>query len=190
MSKHPSKSERTRILIIERTAEIFNRKGYAGTSMTDLINATGLSKGGLYGNFENKEEIALAAFDYNCSRISKSTKELIDKAGTIHEKLMVYATVYRNIIKDSANRGGCPIMNTAVEADDTNLLLKDRAVKALLRQGIEEGEFKADVNIRRNALSIIALIEGGVMISRTTADPSAIDGILITIESIIKAMEH
>jgi TetR/AcrR family transcriptional repressor of nem operon len=200
MINQTTKSERTRSFIIEKSAEIFNKKGYAGTSMSDLVDATGLSKGGLYGNFENKEEIALAAFDYNCSRITESTKLLIDKAATVHEKLMVYAMVYKNISRDKMNRGGCPIMNTAVEADDSNFLLRDRAVKALhrwekniknlIRQGIDEGEFRSDVNIRCSALSIIALIEGGVMISRTTGDRTAIDSISITVDSIITAMKN
>ncbi|MCP2807331.1 TetR family transcriptional regulator, partial [Salmonella enterica subsp. enterica serovar Typhimurium] len=60
-----SKAERTRQYIIDKAAPIFNKKGYAGTSLNDLIEATGLTKGAIYGNFENKDEIALEAFDYN-----------------------------------------------------------------------------------------------------------------------------
>jgi len=64
-----SKAERTKQFIIERTAPIFNSKGYAGTSMNDIMNATGLTKGSIYGNFENKDEVALAAFDQNYNTI-------------------------------------------------------------------------------------------------------------------------
>ncbi|RZL99390.1 MAG: TetR/AcrR family transcriptional regulator, partial [Pedobacter sp.] len=69
-----SKAERTRQLIIEQTAPIFNTKGYAGTSMNDLTAATGLTKGAIYGNFENKDEVAVAAFDYNFSKITEHLK--------------------------------------------------------------------------------------------------------------------
>jgi AcrR family transcriptional regulator len=194
-----SKSERTRAFIIESTAEIFNKKGYAGTSLSDLTAATGLTKGAIYCNFENKEEVALAVFDYNCARISQVTREQVDQAKTYHDKLMVYARVYRNVIGKMSKWGGCPILNTAVEADDTNNLLKDRAAKAvrawetrlvkLIEQGIITGEFKSGVNAKQTALSIVALIEGGLMISKVTDDRSSMDSVLNTVESLISAMK-
>jgi TetR/AcrR family transcriptional repressor of nem operon len=199
MNKLTSKTERTKAFIIESTAEIFNKKGYAGTSLSDLTAATGLTKGSIYGNFENKEEVALAVFDYNYSRVSKRVLDLMDKAETFHDKLMVYAKVYKNISRAPLNHSGCPIINTAIEADDTNGLLKDRAAKALLKweknltrlieQGINADEFKADINIRQTALSIIALIEGGVMISRTTNDPASMEAVVSTVEMLINQMK-
>ena len=57
-----SKAERTKNFIIEKTAPLFNMKGYSGTSMSDITAATGLTKGSIYGNFENKDEVAIAAF--------------------------------------------------------------------------------------------------------------------------------
>jgi hypothetical protein len=64
-----SKAEKTRAFIIEKAAPIFNMKGFAGTSMADLTEATGLTKGAIYGNFENKDEVALAVYDYNLSLV-------------------------------------------------------------------------------------------------------------------------
>jgi TetR/AcrR family transcriptional repressor of nem operon len=200
MNKPSSKAERTRNFIIESTAEIFNKKGYAGTSMSDLTNATGLTKGSIYGNFENKEEVALAVFDFNYSRITQRTAEQIAKAETYHDKLMVYANVYKSVIYNQGNRGGCPILNTAIEADDTNVSLKSKAAQAVLRwenniarlieQGIEAGEFKAGVDIRQTSLSIVALIEGGVMISKVTSDTTNMDNILKTVELLIDQLKN
>jgi len=51
-----TKAEQTRQLIVEKTAPIFNVKGYAGTSVSDMTKATGLTKGSVYGNFANKAE--------------------------------------------------------------------------------------------------------------------------------------
>ena len=48
------RSEKTRQFIIETTASLFNKKGYAGTSMSDLTEATKLTKGSIYGNFERE----------------------------------------------------------------------------------------------------------------------------------------
>lgn len=190
-----SKAERTRQFIIETTAGIFNTKGYAGTSLSDLTEATHLTKGSIYGNFENKEDVALSVFDYNLSKIRKAIAQRMQKAVSYQEKLMVYAQVYHSFSGASFPTGGCPILNTAIEADDTNTLLKAKAAKAvmdwkkdisnLITAGIDAGEFKADTDIDRIAYSIIALIEGGIMIAKITGHPLNLDKILITVEQVI-----
>jgi len=190
-----SKADRTRQFIIETTAAIFNMKGYAGTSMHDITEATGLTKGSIYGNFGNKEEVALAVFDYNHARITGIIQQRIQAAKTYHDKLMVYAQVYDQFTRSTFPQGGCPILNTAIEADDTNSLLKDRAAKAilkwkkniqeLLQAGVAAGEFKPDVDQAKFALSIIALIEGGLMISKVTNSQACLDKIMQTVEMLI-----
>jgi len=64
------KSEQTKAFIIEKTAPLFNIKGYAGTSLSDITDATKLTKGSVYGNFTNKDEVALAVFDYNLNKVT------------------------------------------------------------------------------------------------------------------------
>jgi TetR/AcrR family transcriptional repressor of nem operon len=199
MNNELSKAERTRQFIIETTAGIFNTKGYAGTSLTDLTKSTGLTKGSIYGNFENKEEVALAAFDYNYNCISVITAARIAAAVTFHDKLMVYAQVYDQFTRSTFPKGGCPILNTAVEADDTNGLLKDRAAKAVLKwkkniqdlitAGIAAGEFKPEINGQQMALSIIALIEGGIMIAKVTDSQSNLDKVMQTVELLVNQMK-
>jgi TetR/AcrR family transcriptional repressor of nem operon len=196
-NKELSKAERTRQFIIEKTAVIFNKKGYAGTSLSDLTGATGLTKGSIYGNFASKEEVALAAFDYNRGRVSDRIQQLVEKETTFYDKLMVYTKVYSNTAL--ADRGGCAILNTAVEADDTNSLLKDKAAKAvinwrknltdLINGGIAAGEFKADIDVNQSALSIIALIEGGIMIAKVTNSKPNLDEVLGTVEILINQMK-
>lgn len=195
MTPKLSKAERTRQFIIETTAGIFNTKGYAGTSLNDLTDATGLTKGSIYGNFENKEEVALAAFDYNLSRIKQVIQRRMDQATSYREKLLVYGDVYRDFYRNPIVVGGCPILNTAIEADDTNNLLKDRASKAILqwkksiidliKSGIAAGEFRDDVEPERTALSIIALIEGGIMIAQATNTSTSLDKVLKTVDMLI-----
>ena len=62
-----NKGEMTRQRIIEEAAPIFNQRGYAGCSMQDVMEATGLEKGGIYRHFESKEELAAEAFKYAIS---------------------------------------------------------------------------------------------------------------------------
>jgi TetR/AcrR family transcriptional repressor of nem operon len=194
-----SKAERTRQFIIETTAGIFNTKGYAGTSMSDITEATGLTKGSIYGNFENKEDVALAVFDYNYSRLTKIRSQKVAQAVTYHDKLMVYTQIYHSFNNKTFPDGGCPILNTAVEADDTNPRLKDKAAKAifkwkknimdLVQEGIDSGEFKPVDDIEQMALSMIALIEGGIMIAKVTANPLSLDKVLKNVEALINQIK-
>ena len=58
-----SKAEKTKQHIIEKTATLFNTKGYISTSLSDITQVTGLTKGSIYGNFENKDEVAIEAIN-------------------------------------------------------------------------------------------------------------------------------
>ncbi|MFD2936729.1 TetR/AcrR family transcriptional regulator [Spirosoma flavum] len=199
MNKELSKAERTRQFIIETTAGIFNTKGYAGTALSDLTQATGLTKGSIYGNFDSKEEVALACFDYNLAKINRVVQQRMQQVSSFHDKLSVYAQFYHSFTQAAFPKGGCPILNTAIEADDTNNLLKDKASKAvlnwkkniieLIRAGVEAGEFKKDVAAEQTALSIIALIEGGLMIARVTNNPASLDKVLKTVEMLIRQLK-
>jgi len=93
------KAEKTKQFIIEKTAPLFNTKGYAGTSLNDMTDATGLTKGSIYGNFANKDEVALAAFDHNLKKIDDIVRQEMGKQGSIREKLLVYVDVYDNFLK-------------------------------------------------------------------------------------------
>jgi AcrR family transcriptional regulator len=64
-----TKAENTKEFILEKVSPIFNQKGYVGTSLADITNATQLTKGAIYGNFENKEDLALQAFKHNIRKI-------------------------------------------------------------------------------------------------------------------------
>lgn len=173
MRTQESKSDRTRRFIVERTASVFNAKGFAGTSLTDLTNATGLTKGSIYGNFENKDEVALAAFDYNFNAVTQYIKEKIVATPNSIDRLLVYPDVYRNFLSIPFLQTGCPILNTSVEADDTHPALRAKAAEALtfwkksienqVKRGIERKEIKANTNPQQVAVIITAMIEGAVM---------------------------
>lgn len=178
MAKNLSKSERTRQFIVERTAPVFNAKGYAGTSLSDLENATGLTKGSIYGNFENKDEVALAAFAHNFERITLYLKEKILATDNAIERLLVYPQVYRDFLEIPFLQAGCPLLNTSTEADDTHPKLRTAAANALdfwksslenqILRGIQRGEIKKKTNATEFAVVLISLIEGAVMQAKVT----------------------
>jgi TetR/AcrR family transcriptional repressor of nem operon len=173
MKEGLSKAEKTREHIIEKTAPVFNAKGYAGTSLSDLTEATGLTKGSIYGNFENKDEVALAAFDYNHGRVTAYIRDRLLATEHSIERLLVYPQVYRNFLKIPFLKPGCPILNTATEADDTHPALRERAAAALqfwkssvekqVKRGQARGEIRAEVDGAEVAVVLVSLIEGAIM---------------------------
>lgn len=197
MAKKIYKADRTKLFIIESVAEVFNKKGYAGTSMADVEVITGLSRGGIYAHFKNKEVLALAVFDYNLSKLYSVIETRIRKAYSAHDKLLVYARVYKTLAEDSLILGGSPILNTGSEADDTNSLLRERVAEAsfkwqqlmilFIEEGKRSGEFKPDVDASQMAFSMLSLIEGGLLLARVTKDQSRMQQILDASQQMIWA---
>ena len=183
-----TKGERTRQLIIEKAAPLFNKNGYAGTSMSDIMNATGLAKGGVYGNFKNKDEIAAMTFDYAFEKIKTAILLKLSNCKTEVEKLKGILQFYRNYTINPPIEGGCPLLNTSVEADDSFPFLKIRARTAqndmlgslvrIFQSGKKNGELKADVHPQREAEMMYALIEGGIVMAKINDNPAILNRIL------------
>lgn len=192
-----TKAEKTRAFIIEKSAPIFNMKGFAGTSMADLTEATGLTKGAIYGNFQNKDEVALAVYDYNLSFITEGLAVVMSENKHTIGKLKAMAGFYRSQYKSVATRGGCPVLNTAVESDDNHPALKQRVAATLLswmrtveqivEKGKQRGEIKPGANGTAFAATFVALIEGGIMLSRTIGNSAMLDHCIQQIDYMIDA---
>ena len=174
------RSEKTRQFIIEQTASIFNKKGYTGTYLSDLTTATGLTKGSIYGNFKDKNEVAVEAFRYNYRNLSGTIMECMAPFERADEKLIAFLNSYKANHIRLFEEGGCAVLNTSVDADDGNELLKNEARKALqnwqstivniIERGIVKNELK-QVNASDFALKMIAMIEGSIMLAKILNDP-------------------
>ena len=179
------KGEHTRQEIIRKAAPIFNQKGYDGAALSDLMRATGLEKGGIYRHFSSKEELAAEAFDY-------AWKETLD--ARIHDLDAVANSVDRlkQLLANFVERrgiipGGCPLLNTAVDTDDGNPVLRDRARKALrdwrsylvwmIRAGIKARDIRSKVDANRLATLIISSLEGAIMVYRLERNEEALRAI-------------
>ena len=195
MEIRSNKAEKTKQFIVEKTAPIFNMKGYAGTSLNDMIQATGLTKGSIYGNFVNKDDVALAAFDFNLKKVNEVISTEMASRKTFREKLLAYTKVYENFLEFPFPEGGCPVLYTAVDADDTHPMLKQKAADAimhwknaiakLIQKGIGNNEFRPDVDPEQIALTIIATIEGAIMITKLTGKLNYRRAIMGSVEKLI-----
>ncbi|MET3034830.1 TetR/AcrR family transcriptional regulator [Chryseobacterium sp. NRRL B-14859] len=191
-----SKAEKTKQLIIEKTATLFNTKGYISTSLSDITQATGLTKGSIYGNFENKDEVAIEVYKYNAGLLGKIlNRSLGDEYVTSIDKLYAFVDFYRKNWQTVFSNGGCPLMNAATEADDSFPALKSKVkgsfeqwmtkISAVILQGQENGEIDEKRNADQYASLFIMLIEGGILLSKTMDDPHYLDHALSKITNMI-----
>jgi AcrR family transcriptional regulator len=174
--------DETRENIIRQAAALFNTQGFAGASMSDIMAATGLQKGGIYRHFESKEQLALESFDYAVQVMGDRFRDALDGKRTAMERLHAIISVFARIPTDPPVPGGCPVMNAALENDDGNPALRQRArdamdgLRALVvrvaRGGIERGEVRAGVDPDALASVMISTLEGAVMLSKLYGDPA------------------
>ncbi len=193
-----SKGDQTREMIIQQAASIFNRYGYAGTSMTDIMRETGLEKGGIYNHFPGgKDELALAAFDYTRAVISQRLRTEFQYTRHALDRLKVVSMYFHSYLDDAALPGGCPIMNTAIEMDDADHpALKARAqlamtemlqtVERIIIKGITRGEIRPTVDARDTASVILSLLEGALALSRLFGERHHLAAAAAHIEAIIE----
>ena len=177
-----SKGDETRQKIIAKAAELFNQRGLEGTSMADLMEATGLEKGGIYRHFPSKEAVAAEAFDYAWEEaFQERVRDLDSIPGSVDRLKHLIANF---VERRSTIPGGCPLLNTAVESDDGSPILRERARQALgkwqnlltsvINEGIQRREIRSGVDPNRLAMLVISTLEGALMISRLERNRDAL----------------
>ena len=140
-----SKAQETKTRIIEQAATLFNQQGYSGTSVSDLMRATGLQKGGIYNHFVSKDKLALEAFDFAVNCVQQKFMGALKGKRHAVDRLLAILSVYENILDNQPIQGGCPILNTAVESDDFHPALRERSQLAmdawrdLIRKIVDKG---------------------------------------------------
>ncbi|PKH52962.1 TetR/AcrR family transcriptional regulator [Tenacibaculum sp. Bg11-29] len=187
-----SKSEKTRAFIIETVAPIFNKNGYSAMSLSKITEATGLTKGAIYGHFENKENLALEAFKFSVRRVLKDLNEEVSKGETPLAMLLNIASFYKGYYHYNKQFGGCPILNIGVDSDNQdnkisklvqsyNYRILDRFAE-LIDMGKESNEIKNSVDSMLYAKRFFYMIEGAVYMSYIMKD----DSYLIDLSEVIK----
>lgn len=168
--------EQTRTKILEASSVLFNRKGYAGSSISDIMKATGIKKGGVYNHFGSKQELKIQAFRHSLKQVGTFLSEQILHHEDPLERLYAIPDTFVDYTLNPVIDGGCPLLNTAIEADDTNPELRTEVQKALrwlqrffsrlFREAKEAGVIDAAINEDKEAIYFISALEGGVMLSR------------------------
>ena len=183
-----TKGERTRSRIVERCAPVFNQRGYARASMRDLVAAAGLEKGGLYNHFDSKEALALASLDHSVSLLGARLAAARGSTDDAGDQLVAVVRAFAQWARKPAVPGGCPIMNTAIEADDTNGELRahardamtrwHRLIGAIVKDGSAAGQLDPSTDPYGLATVMTSALEGALMLSRLHDDVSHMDRVV------------
>ena len=193
------KGERTKEFILEQSAALFNKQGYASTSLSDIMAATKLEKGGIYNHFANKEALMQEAFLYAVQQVEMRYNSLLEERRDARSRLYAVLEVFKSFLTDPPVRGGCPMLNAAIEADDALPALRPSvrralegwrtAIKGILERGIARGELRRDLDPESFSSVMLASLEGAVMLSKMYRDPVHIERVLRFLELQIDGLE-
>lgn len=191
-----TKAKKTKQYILEKVSPIFNKNGYSGTSLSDITKATGLTKGAIYGNFTNKEELALEAFNYNIRFVIFKIRDIIVTIDSPVSQLFALTNFYRTYYLQDTNIGGCPILNVGIDANHTNpklfkqvknvmVKLKD-SVSKIIEEGKQKGEIKKSIDSEIYGGRIFSLIEGSIFTSVMLKDDKYVKDMMNHLDEMIK----
>jgi len=167
------RARKTREHILETAAAAFARDGYEGSSLNDLVRASGVTKGAFYFHFASKEELALATFRYKQEQLVERTiaaaEEEADAIAELQAMLRVRARLYaedpsaRCILRLGAELG------TKAGPSSEFARFQELTIETfagIVRRGQTEGSMRADVDPRAAGEAIFAAMIGADRVSR------------------------
>ena len=172
----------TRHNVIEKSLQIFSVKGFFNTSVSDVMEATGLTKGGLYAHFDSKEALWSAAYERAVEIwrgvVFKGVRDVSDPLDRIVKTI---ENDLRDYICGETFEGGCFFFNMLVELSGQSHAMSSRIVQGfmqfsdLLASWLEEadraGRLKPGVQTREVADFIVTSINGAAALYAATRDP-------------------
>ena len=190
-----NKGERTKKFIIEQSSSLFNTNGYKSTSIAEIMEATGLKKGGIFYHFESKDDLAKASFSYSLMTLKENYLQAIKSKDRACEQFEAFTTIFMTLLNDDIIVGGCPLMNAAIEADDSNILIEDsikegfagliNIIKDIIEFGKSQNEIDRHVDSEHMAVLILSSFEGALALSRLYKDKRYLDMVIMQINAML-----
>jgi len=177
-----TKGVQTKQKIINKSLQLFSVKGYYNTSINDILEATGLTKGGLYGHFKSKEDIWYAVYDQAVTIwkdiVFKDIRKIDDPLKRIEK---VLDNDLKNYLGADVFEGGCFFLNMLVELSGQsntmgNCILKgiigfSEVITLWLKEAHEKNMLKPRLNFNEIAKFIVVSINGCAALYPSTRDP-------------------
>jgi AcrR family transcriptional regulator len=169
-------AQSTKNTILKESANLFNTQGYKATSISDITKATGFTKGAIYRHFENKSDLEQQALRSLAKLMFTELSTSIQEARTFQYKMEATFLFFEKYMDTPLYEGGCPLLNAAIEADDTNTALRQQAynmlaqlkasLQKIISNGIENKQVKSTTDPDFYSTIFIATLEGGIMMSK------------------------
>ena len=177
MPYSPEHKRDTREKILESARRLFNRKGYTGVSIEEIMSDAGLTHGGFYRHFSGKDELYAAAVrQFLCKKAPApwQARRRPTAVGMPRARRIVEAYFSREHFDD--RDGCCPLIGMASDVQRGG-----EAVKVAYQEVVEQliKVFEDHVNepeARERALALVALCVGGMVLARNVDDPDLADG--------------
>lgn len=142
----------------------------------------------------------MAVFEYNFARKADTVRQRVKEAESYKDKLLAFAAGFAEWDRPGPTAGGCPLLNTGTEADDTDPALRKKVAAALMdckkeiariiQGGIDAREFRPNADPEQIAVSMIALMEGSIFLYGVTKDPAYPGMIAQTIRNLVGSIEN
>jgi TetR/AcrR family transcriptional regulator, transcriptional repressor for nem operon len=168
--------EATKETILKKSGILFNTQGYKATSISQITDATGFTKGAIYRHFGSKDDLEQETLAFLSNIMFEKLRAIIVKENNAVDKLRGIFHYFESYITNPPLKGGCPLLNAAIEVDDAHPALRKEAVKTLtvlkkslitiLQKGIAYKQLKPDTDVTFFSTLIIAALEGGIMMSK------------------------
>lgn len=157
--------------ILMTATAVFAEKGFAKTSMNDIVRASGLSKGGVYWHFKSKGELMTAIFVMYFSGQEAIMEAALNGSGSPTERLLQFARLAGSDLEAAISLFPAPMEFYALAAREDDLQNQLRTfymayldnISQLVQQGIDSGEWK-EVSARETAVTLISLMEGVILL--------------------------
>jgi TetR/AcrR family transcriptional regulator, transcriptional repressor for nem operon len=191
--------DQTKERILLKSGVLFNTQGYKATSISDITTATGFTKGAIYRHFKNKQNLERETLFHLSSIMFLKLRDKIKHENTAGDKLRSIFRFFDSYVTKPEVKGGCPLLNAAIEADDAHPTLRKEALKVLeilrgsvttiLKNGIRFNQLKKNIDVEGFAALVIASLEGAIMMSKLRGNNDDIRRITLFLEHQLREIE-
>ncbi len=175
------KGVKTRCNIVSKAMQLFSIKGYYHTGINDILSATGLTKGGLYGHFRSKEDIWYAVYDQAVvtwrTIVFKDIRDVVDPLERIEKVVSRHLDAY---LANDVFEGGCFFVNMLVELSGQSTSMSRhllsgfvrfaRLIQSWLDEAADSGMLKNGLDTRATANYILISLNGAATLYAATRD--------------------
>ena len=176
MPYSPKHKRDTREKILESARRLFNRNGYSGVSIEEIMTEAGLTHGGFYRHFSGKDELYAAAVrQFLCKKAPAAWQKRRMSSAVTRPRARRIVDAYFSREHFDDRDGCCPLLGTA-----SDVQRRGEVVKTAYQEVVEQlvKVFEDDLSkprARKRALTLVALCVGGMVLARNVCDPNLAD---------------